>query len=224
MKLAYYNFCPFSRALRIALIEKSIPFSLNILNPWESMQEDISVSPVSCIPVLHDDIDGKNFRIISAHASYEYLEDAYNDSSLYGEEVLIRAEVRRLISWMDNDFFNNVSSKLINEKIIKRLKDTEFPNSMNISAAFSDLPYHLEYIDFLTGKRNWLAGGKFSMADIVAGAHLSILDYLGDIKWADYPNAKEWYIKLKSRPSFQEMLDDNIGSIISSPSYRNLDF
>ena len=224
MKLAYYNFCPFSRALRIALLEKNIPFSLDNLNPWESMQEDIVVSPVGNIPVLCDEIDDHKFKIISASAAYEYLEDGYHDTTLYGEEVLIRAEVRRLISWMDSDFFPNVSSKLIDEKIIKRLSDAEFPNSVSISDAFAYLPYHMEYIDFLTGKRKWIAGDDFSMADIVAGAHLSIIDYLGDINWGEYPNVKNWYVKLKSRPSFQEMLGDNIGSIIPSDSYRNLDF
>lgn len=224
MKLAYYNFCPFSRALRIALLEKNISFSLDILNPWESMQEDIVVSPVGNIPVIHDEIDEHRFRIISAAAAYEYLEDGYHDTTLYGEEVLIRAEVRRLISWMDSDFFHGVSSKLIEEKIIKRLNDTAFPNSIAISQAYAEIPYHMEYIDFLAGKRKWLAGNELSMADIVAGAHLSIVDYLGDINWKDYPHAKEWYLKLKSRPSFQEMLYDNIGSIIPSSSYRDLDF
>lgn len=224
MKLVYYNFCPFSRALRIALIEREIPFSLDLLNPWESMQQDITISSVGAIPVIYDEIHGNKFSIMSANSSYEYLEDAYNDISLYGEEVLIRSEVRRLTSWFDCDFFDNISSKLINEKIVKRLKDTAFPDSKSIREAYSYLPYHLEYIDFLTGNRKWLAGDNFSMADIVAGAHLSILDYLGDIEWNSYPNLKEWYIKLKSRPSFQELLDNKIGNIPASSSYRDLDF
>lgn len=224
MKLAYYNFCPFSRALRIALIEKKIPFSLDILNPWESMERDIIVSPIGNIPVMHDEIGDHRFPIMSVPAGYEYLEDVYEDTSLYRGDILLHTEIRRLVSWMDSDFFMKVSSKLIEEKIIKRIKRQETPDSVLISEAFEALAYHLEYIDFLVSKRRWIAGDDFSMADIVAGAHLSIIDYLGDIHWVDYPNAKEWYMKLKSRPSFQEMLEDRIGNILPSKNYNNLDF
>jgi glutathione S-transferase len=224
MKLVYYNFCPFSRSLRIALIEKKIPFSLDIINPWESQQDEVIVSPASNIPAIYDEIDDHKFPIMSALAGYEYLEDAYHDISLYGDDVLIRAEIRRIIAWMDQDFFTNTTSKLIEQKIINRSLKSKSPNSKAIIDAFESLPYYLEYVDFLTGKRKWLAGDEFSMADIVAGSHISIIDYLGDVDWKNYPNLKEWYTKLKSRPSFRETLADRIGTIRPSESYGNLDF
>ena len=82
----------------------------------------------------------------------------------------------------------------------------------------------MEYIDWLTERNNYLAGSLFSLADITAGAHLSVLDYLGDIDWENYKNAKLWYSKIKSRPSFQDILKDTIKGIAASKCYQNLDF
>lgn len=225
MKLVYYNFCPFSRASRIALLEKQISFSLDNINPWESFDDDVIVSSVSNIPMIVEELEAnKKINIFSTPAIYEYLEDINAEAPLYDNSLFINAEIRRIISWMDVDFFNTVSSKLIEEKIIKRIKNREFPNSVEIKSAYDNLSYHMEYLDYLTSKRKWMAGNSFSMADICVASHVSILDYLGDIRWNEYPNAKDWYVKIKSRPSFRELLEDRIGNIIPSSNYKNLDF
>ena len=62
------------------------------------------------------------------------------------------------------------------------------------------------------------------MADITAAAHLSIIDYLGDVPWEGYRNAKIWYSKMKSRPSFKDILKDNIKGILPAKHYADLDF
>lgn len=82
----------------------------------------------------------------------------------------------------------------------------------------------MEYLDWLCETRKFLAGDVFSLADISAAAQLSVIDYLGDIPWEGYKNAKIWYSKIKSRPSFKEILKDNIKGILPSKHYNNLDF
>ena len=41
------------------------------------------------------------------------------------------------------------------------------------------------------------------MADFAAAAHLSCLDYTGDVPWKLWPVVRDWYARIKSRPSFQ---------------------
>jgi glutathione S-transferase len=82
----------------------------------------------------------------------------------------------------------------------------------------------MEYIDYLADNNNYLAGKNLSLADLTAAAHLSVVDYLGDVPWADYKNAKIWYAKIKSRPSFKDILKDTIRGMPPSPNYKNLDF
>ena len=83
---------------------------------------------------------------------------------------------------------------------------------------------HLDYIGWLTERRNWLAGDHLSIADLAAAGHLSGLDYLGDVPWDDHPAAKEWYMRIKSRPSFRPLLTERMPSVTAARHYAELDF
>ena len=65
---------------------------------------------------------------------------------------------------------------------------------------------------------------EISAADLTAAAHLSCLDYLGDVPWDEHPVAKEWYARLKSRPSFRPLLADHWPGTNPPEHYANLDF
>ena len=59
---------------------------------------------------------------------------------------------------------------------------------------------------------------------LAAAAHLSVLDYFGDIKWEDFPDAKTWYMKMKSRPAFRSLLSDVVVGLAPSAHYTVIDF
>ena len=69
-----------------------------------------------------------------------------------------------------------------------------------------------------------LAGERMSYADLAAAAHLSVVDYLSDVPWQHDETAKNWYARVKSRPSFRPLLADALPGIPASPSYADLDF
>ena len=57
-----------------------------------------------------------------------------------------------------------------------------------------------------------------------AAAHLSTVDYLGDVPWKEHEEAKDWYARVKSRPSFRALLEDNVPGAPPQRHYANLDF
>ncbi|MGZ9594304.1 MAG: glutathione S-transferase family protein, partial [Candidatus Liberibacter asiaticus] len=63
-----------------------------------------------------------------------------------------------------------------------------------------------------------------SYADFAASATISILDYLGEIDWDTAPIVKEWYQRMKSRPSFRPLLSERIRGLLPVSHYTNLDF
>ena len=113
---------------------------------------------------------------------------------------------------------------LVNEKVMKRFLGLGEPDSRIIRAAQKNIHTHLDYITFLTDRRHWLAGEVMTLADIAAAAHLSVLDYLGDVPWSDYKSAKHWYARIKSRPSLRPILSDAIPGLPAPKHYANLDF
>lgn len=222
--LYHYPLCPFSRKIRLILAEKKLDFSLEIESFWEKKADFIKLNPAGQVPIL---VDLNGSVIPDSMAIAEYLEDAYPDPVLIGEDLTGRAEVRRLIGWFDGKFASEVSLTLVMEKNIKRYLKNEpnsGPNSVAIRNAKSLINYHLEYISWLVDRRNWLAGDNFSLADITAAAHLSVVDYLGDVPWDRHPVAKEWFARIKSRPTFRSFLQDRVPGLAPAGHYGDLDF
>ena len=72
--------------------------------------------------------------------------------------------------------------------------------------------------------RKWLGCEKFTIADVSAMCHISIVDYIGYINWNKYPKLKEWYLIAKSKKGFEKILQERIGSFAPSKNYNKYDF
>lgn len=219
--LYHYWFSPFSRAIRVGLGEQDISFDLELELPWVRRRDFLAINPAGTVPVLLLD-DGQS--LAGSYAIREHLEDLQPTISLMGETPSARAEIRRLIDWFDVKFNEEVTSLLITEKVMKRFLKLGTPEASNIRCAAINLKQHLKYIEYLAERRNWLGGADISYADITAAAHLSCIDYLGDVPWEDFQGAKDWYARIKSRPSFQPLLQDLIAGLAPAAHYKDLDF
>jgi glutathione S-transferase len=93
-----------------------------------------------------------------------------------------------------------------------------------VRAGLMALKGHLDYITALAESRKWLAGDELSAADLAAAAHLSCLDYIGEVPWDQAPEVKHWYQRVKSRPSFRTLLGDHVRGLTPPASYADLDF
>jgi glutathione S-transferase len=222
MRVLYHLWLsPQCRKVRLALTEKSLPFDMQVEKVWERRHEFLALNPAGDVPVLVEE-DGT--PIADSVAIVEYLEDAYPERPLLGITPSARAEVRRLSQWFDVKFGREVSDNLVGEKVLKKFLGLGQPDSTAIRAGHANIKTHLEYVSWLADRRRFLAGDFFSLADITASAHLSAVDYIGDVPWDDYPRAKEWYVRIKSRPSFRPVLADHIPGLRPPTHYADLDF
>ncbi|MBR2273799.1 MAG: glutathione S-transferase family protein [Alphaproteobacteria bacterium] len=218
--LGHHSISPQSRKVRLIMAEKKMLFVLKEEDPWNISPEIKKINPAGDLPILI--FDG---NVISGnYAITEYLEESNPQYKLLPEGAKERAEIRRIIDWFDTKFYNEVYKYIVTEKIIKRFQLRQAPNSKVLKAGLNNLKFHMQYIDYLADRNNYIAGRTLSLADLTVAAHLSIIDYLGDISWNEYKNAKLWYAKVKSRPSFKDILKDNIRGIPPSANYANLDF
>jgi len=209
-----------SRKIRMIMAEKGMLFVLREEELWNLSEDVKRLNPAGELPIFI--FDG---NVISGnYAITEYLEEAYPTPELMPKNLKERAEVRRISDWFDIKFQKEVYQYILSEKIFKRFGKQSTPNSKILNAGYSNLNYHMQYLDWLSERNNYLAGDKFSIADASAAAQISVIDYLGDVSWNDFPNAKIWYAKVKSRPSFKDILKDNIRGILPSKHYTNLDF
>ncbi len=224
-KLYHYTLDPHSRRMRLALAEYGVIVHLAEEKPWAPTQTLLSLNPAGTTPVLVDD---SGFAVCGTEAVTEYLEETRSSlRKLLPGNATLRAEIRRLISWFDLKFYTEVTEPLLTEKVLRRFMgagNASSPDMNRVRAAKQMLKGHMDYVAMLAEERSWLAGNDLSLADLAAAAHISAIDYLGDIAWADYPVAAQWYSRIKSRPSFRSLLSDTVPGLPPSEHYANLDF
>jgi glutathione S-transferase len=225
IQLYHHPLCPQSRFVRLALAEYGIEPALIEERPIERRREFLMLDPAGETPVL---IDASGMIVPGAATIAEYLDETSGAS--LGEHRLLpadpaaRIEVRRLVSWFTQKFYGEVSNWLVTEKVFKRFTAGGTPDMDMVRAARANIRYHLRYIGYLAGQRNWLAGDRLSYADLAAAAHISVVDFLGDVPWDEDETAKLWYARVKSRKSFRALLADRVPGIQPSPVYADLDF
>jgi glutathione S-transferase len=195
---------------------------------WERREEFLLLNPAGQIPVLV--ADGQP-AIPGATIIAEYIEETHTaerENRLLPATPGERVEVRRLASWFNDKFHSEVSGPLVSERVFKRHMTVEQgggpPDTEAMRAARHNIRYHLAYIGWLVRTRDWLAGDRLSLSDLASAAHLSAADYLGDVPWTADEAAKNWYARVKSRPSFRGILADKLAGLPPGKSYADLDF
>lgn len=212
---------PFCRKVRLFLAEKKVDFELRLEPVWDRRAEFLALNPAGDVPVL-ENTDGAT--LADSQAIVEFIEEEVPEPSLIGRDAAERAEVRRLVAWFDRKFNAEVTDNLVGEKVVNRLLRMGTPDSRAIRAGHLNVRHHLEYVGFLMERRTWLAGDRLTLADLTAAAHFSCIDYLGDVPWEAHEEAKTWYARIKSRPSFRPLLSDHIPGMAPASNYADMDF
>ena len=217
------NFCVLSRAMLIALGEKRATFH-NILAPqFEISPELQNLDEIGRTPILIDDMYGNGAIIKEAMAAFEYIEDIIPFPALFPGGPLERAEVRGFVLNSMREF-KPFLHKLLGEKVFKVIYKAGPPLSNIIREIREEAAQFIEKSTQITIKSGHVIGNKFSLADFILGAQISILDYLDLIAWEKHIDAKNYYLSLKQRPSFAPILNDVIIGINPPSHYKELDF
>jgi glutathione S-transferase len=220
LRLYHVPLCPFCRKVRIVLREKALVAELVEVHPWEHPDDLLRLNPASEAPVL---TDGEHV-VCDSQAITDHLEEAYPETPLLGQGTAQRNETRRLVAWFDTKFNREVTELLWRERLVKRWAKRGFPRSEVMREGAQNIRFHLTYIDYIYQSRKWLAGDTMTLADIAAAAHLSVLDYMGDVPWDTAAGARDWYAKMKSRPSLRPILMDRLVGLKPPAHYDDPDF
>jgi glutathione S-transferase len=220
-KLYHHPLSPASRTARLFLAEKGISFIAIVEKPWEARPEFLALVPGGDVPVYADD-DG--LTLGDCTTLCEYIEETHPEKPLIGKTPEGRAAVRQLAHFFSRIFYRDVVDTLVVEKAMKRIQGSGVPEALVIRRGYTALEEHMKYLNWLAEQNKWLAGDTLTLADLSAAAHLSVVDYLGDVPWERFGEAKNWYARIKSRPSFRPLLADHIPGLPPPPHYANLDF
>ncbi len=222
MRVLYHlPLSPYARKVRLVLSEKRLPYELRVEKVWERRPEYLEMNPAGTVPTLTEE---NGLVVPDSGVICEYLEETYQETTLLGRGAAERVEVRRLVAWFDGKFAAEVTANLLGEKFMKRLYGRGEPDASALRAGYANLRHHMAYLGWLAETRTWLAGNTLSLADFAAAGHLSALDFVSDVDWSLSQPAREWYARVKSRPSFRPLLTDRVSGVTPPAHYADLDF
>ncbi|MEN9782067.1 MAG: hypothetical protein RL208_217 [Pseudomonadota bacterium] len=228
-RLYHYPLCPFSRSIRFLFNYYAIEHIQIVENFWEKREKFIALNPTGEVPFLaikriNIDDTTKHSLVWSHSVIKDWIRDKMKNNIIDIDEFQDKIEINKMTYWFDVKFYNDVTKHILNERVYTWYKSQITPDAQLLKIARLNLENHLKFLETVLTKRDYVATNEFSTADISASMQLSCLDYLGEINWKTYPMIKEWYMIIKSKPSFREFLYDNISNFKAPMWYRELDF
>ncbi len=223
-RLLQHRLDPASRLARLMFAEYGVGIELEDVKPWTRDPRLLELNPAATVPIL---IDAGQPDAVGVLAVLHTIEDRYAPAAvagLFAAQPLERAEMWRLVEWVLMKLNDEATRYIFEEKIVKRDRPGATPDPAVLRVAKANLVEHMLYFNWLFATRQWMAGEAMSLADFALAAHLSTLDYLGDVDWETAIEVRQWYARIKSRPAFRTLLGDRVGGMPPHPRYADLDF
>ncbi len=212
-RLVHLMLSPSCRLARLIVGEKRVA--------CDSMQAEDARNPM---PVFTD-LDGT--RCEGVWAILDHLETHFPEHPLAPEDANERRASLRWTDWAMGPLHEQVTQRIVYEKAGQRYTGApgrRAPDMNVIRAGREELKLALSHISKACEQNGNLAGRTSSLGDLAVAAHFSLLDYFGEVTWSDYPVAAEWYVRMKSRPSFRSILSDRVPGQPPVSHYAELDY
>ena len=204
LKLCGFHLSNYHNKVRIALLEKGVPFVEDPACAPSQKEDFLARSPIGKVPFLELD-DGR--RLAESEVISEYLEEAYPQKPLLPKDAFERAKVRELITFMELHL-ELVARRLYGQVFFKRDISEEVKQS-----AQKDLVKGIRAFKTLARFDPYIAGRELTLADCAAFVHLPLVslatkhafgrDFLEEI-----PQVKPYLKMLGERPAFGRVNED----------------
>ena len=155
----------------------------------------LAMNPHGRIPVIDDD----GLVVWESHAVIRYLAARYGSGTLWPTDAAERSFADRWMDWsattLQRDFMDLFWGYY-------RTPD-ERRDWPRIRELIESCARHCRLLDGQLARRAYLAGDRFTMADIPAGT--TLYRYFGlDLERPRIPHVEAWYQRLTARPAYRE--------------------
>lgn len=205
LKLCGFHISNYHNKVRIALLEKGIPFEEDASCKPSQEEAFLARSPMGKVPWI--ELEGGR-RIAESEVILEYLEETYPQKPLLPEDPFERAKVRELVTFIE----------WYGEMVARRLYGQAFFGKGPVSdgtkqAVEAELGKGLRALKGMVKFSPFIAGAGLTLADCAAFVHLPIIGLATKIVYGrdfleDLPQVKPYLKMLKERPAFARVDED----------------
>ena len=202
LKIYGVPFSVHTRKVIVAAIEKKLPYANEPVVPFTPPPGWNDLSPTGKIPAFTDG----DVRLCDSSVICAYLERAYPAVPLYPADTQGYVQALWFEEYSDGTIFRDVIHGLFVNKVIKPKILNQDGDQAAIAAILKDaVPRVFGYLEKeLTGR--FLAGERFSIADIALASNLINFHYLGYTIEARYPKLAAHFASSIRHPAIAKAL------------------
>lgn len=197
---------PFVRKTLVLLAEKGVSFDLDPVIPFGVSAEFLKISPLGKIPAYTDG----DYAISDSSAICAYLERAHPAPALYPQDAKEYGRALFLEEWADTKLAETLGppffQRIVRAKFLKQEAD-----EAAVRTALEATPKIFEWLEAQIGDREFLVGGRFSIADIAVGSLFVNFQLAGEhVDGAKFPKLAAYVERIHSRPSFKPLIEQAV--------------
>ena len=203
IKLCGFRISNYHNKVRIALLERGIPFEEDENVKPSQQDEYLAKSPMGKVPYLI--VDGTLLR--ESGVILEYLEDAYPQKPLLPKDPLARARVRELVVFIE------LHLELVARRMYRSLGGGKPVSDETREWVERELTKGVRALKALVKFDPFIAGKELTIADCAAFVHLPLVTlvtktFFGRDFLEDIPQLKPYLKMLGERPAFARVNED----------------
>jgi glutathione S-transferase len=204
LKLCGFRISNYHNKIRLALLEKGVPFEEDASCKPSQNDAFVARSPMGKVPFL--ELDGGR-RLAESEVIGEYLEEAYPQKPLLPKDPFERAKVREVLKVLELHV-ELVARRLYGDVFFKRPATEEMKTSVA-----KDLAKGVRALKQLVRFDPYIAGRELTLADCAAFTHLPLVSLVGKHAFQrdfldEIPQVKPYLKMLGERPAFKQVNDD----------------
>jgi glutathione S-transferase len=204
LKLCGFHVSNYHNKVRLALLEKGVPFDEDAACRPSQKDEFLARSPMGKVPFL--ELEGGR-RLSESQAICEYLEDAYPQKPLLPRDPFARAKVRELVLHLELHI-ELVARRLYRQVFFKGTISDETKQTVE-----KELAKGIRTLRQLVKFDPYIAGAELTLADCAAFVHLPLVSLATKLAYGrdcleDLEPLKPYLKMLGERPAFRKVNDD----------------
>jgi len=204
---------PYVRKVRVALAEKGIAYDGIPVLPFGVSAEFRAISPLGKIPCYQEG----DFTLPDSSCILAYLERKQPSPALYPSEP--QQHARAL--WYE-EYADSKLASVCTIPFFQRFVQAKFMNKPADEAAIrkaltEDAPPAFDYLEKELAGREFLAAGRFSVADIATASFFVSMEHGGEtVDASRWPGLADYLARVHGRPSYKAIVEEEKAALAAS--------
>lgn len=193
-----------SNARRVAMAADHLGIKLdstevNLMSP-DDRRRLAEINPNVKIPVLV--VDG--VAVWESCAIMQFLADSTPDQDVYPRELVARACVNKWMFWACQHFSPAIGV-IVWENVWKKMVEGSDPDPRELARGAADLAQAAAVLESQLAEREWLVGGRVTLAEYAVAAPLMYLEQ-ARLPLDGYPRLLAWFARVQQLPAWRNTI------------------